>query len=280
MSMEFCILASGSGGNCTVVRTPGGAILIDAGIGPRIAANRLNGTGVLVRHIKAICLTHLDRDHFTPVWANTIRALRIRVFCHRDRVDDLRELCPGELDENICPFEGAFEAVDGVGMHPIPLAHDRTGSYGFVIEGHGCRAGYATDLGRVPAELIERFVDLDLLALESNYDMQMQQDSGRPWFLKQRITGGRGHLSNDQALAAVRQILDRSQARGMRLPAHIVLLHRSRQCNCPNLVRRMFSRDARIAPRLTLAEQFRPTGWMRIRSPRAFIGEQFLLSWG
>lgn len=279
MSMEFCVLASGSGGNCTVVRTPGGAILIDAGIGPRITAHRLSGTGVLVRHIKAICLTHLDRDHFTPAWANTIRAMAIRVFCHADRVRDLRELCFGKLD-SIYGFEGAFEPTDGIVIRPIPLAHDRTGSHGFVIEGHGCRAGYATDLGRVPAELVERFVDLDLLAMESNYDMQMQQDSPRPSFLKQRITGGRGHLSNDQALAAVRQILDRCQSRGMRMPAHIVLLHRSRQCNCPNLVRRMFSRDSRIAPRLTLAEQFQPTGWMRVRDSRPLVGEQLVLGWG
>jgi len=64
MSIEICILASGSGGNCTVVRTPSGVLLIDAGLGPLSAGRRMEGSGIHVREISAICLTHLDHDHF------------------------------------------------------------------------------------------------------------------------------------------------------------------------------------------------------------------------
>lgn len=280
MSLEFCVLASGSSGNCTVVRAPGGVVLIDAGIGPRTTAMRMNGTGAHVRDVRAICLTHLDRDHFSPGWANFIASRGVRVFCHLGRVADLIELLGDDLCDNIVGFDDVFEPLDGVRVDPIALAHDRAGSHGFLIEGFGCRLGYATDLGRVPAELFERFVDLDVLAIESNYDPLMQEQSGRPSFLKQRIMGGRGHLSNEQALAAVRQILDRCEMYGSRLPAHIVLLHRSRQCNCPNLVRKLFSRDARIAPRLTLAEQFERSTWLRSRPAPALIGEQLMLGWG
>jgi phosphoribosyl 1,2-cyclic phosphodiesterase len=280
MLLELCVLASGSGGNCTVVRTPAGLILIDAGIGPRTTAMRLNGTGAHLREVAAICLTHLDRDHFSARWAGFIASRGVRVFCHSDRVDELLEALGEELRENIVGFDETFEPLDGVRLDPISLAHDREGSHGFLIEGFGCRVGYATDLGRVPAELVERFVDLDVLAIESNYDPLMQEQSARPYFLKQRIMGGRGHLSNEQALAAVRQILDRSERCGARLPAHIVLLHRSRQCNCPNLVRELFSRDARIAPRLRLAEQFERSGWLRSRPAPALVGEQLMLGWG
>jgi hypothetical protein len=63
-------------------------------------------------------------------------------------------------------------------------------------------------------------------------------------------------------LDAVRRILDQTQRRGAALPRHIVLLHRSRQCNCPRLLRDLFSGDGRIAKRLVLAEQDRPTGWL------------------
>src|SRR5687767_10463986 len=83
MSIEFCILASGSSGNCTIVRTPAGVLLIDAGIGPRIAAGRMDGTGVALRDVRAICLTHLDSDHFRPSWLGTLLNRDIRVFCHR-----------------------------------------------------------------------------------------------------------------------------------------------------------------------------------------------------
>ena len=90
--------------------------------------------------------------------------------------------------------------------------------------------------------------------------------------------GGRGHLSNQQAFDAVQAILDRSQRHKRRLPDDIVLLHRSRQCNCPHLLRNLFERDARIAARLTLAEQDQRTEW--IGAATAEIGEQLLLGWG
>src|SRR5205823_2599798 len=141
----------------------------------------------------------------------------------------------------VVPFDGrCFSPIDPVQLDPLPLAHDRMGSHGFVIDGFGVRMGYATDLGRVPQRLIDRFCDVDLLAIESNYDPDMQMNSSRPWFLKNRIMGGSGHLSNGQALQAIRMILDRCEARGARMPAHIVLLHRSRECNCPDLLRKLF----------------------------------------
>lgn len=283
MSIEVCVLASGSAGNCTVVRSPGGVMLIDAGIGPRITAKRLQGTGVSVADVSVICLTHLDRDHFTPNWLPTITRQGIRLVCHAGRAAELAGLAghQGFAPEIETFDDECFEPLPGLCLHPIPLAHDRTGSHGFVLEGCGCRAGYATDLGHVPDHLLEHFQDLDLLALESNYDRQMQLDSRRPWFLKRRIMGGRGHLSNEQAFDAVRSVLNRSQATGRRLPVHIVLLHRSRECNCPNLMRKYFSRDVRIAQRLTLAEQYERSEWLRLTpAAQPLVGEQLLLGWG
>jgi hypothetical protein len=63
------------------------------------------------------------------------------------------------------------------------------------------------------------------------------------------------------------------------LPEHVVLLHRSRHCNCPDLLRALFSRDARIAPRLTLTEQFHRTEWIRPGNSRPLAGEQLRLAW-
>ncbi|HLL88347.1 MAG TPA: MBL fold metallo-hydrolase, partial [Tepidisphaeraceae bacterium] len=268
----------------------GGVVLIDAGIGPRTAAKRMAGTGVAVRGVAGIILTHLDRDHFSPTWLNTVVATNTPIYCAADRVEDLFALAaatvgPGELRavrDLVRPFHSGdgFEPLPGVAFQPVALAHDREGSHGFLVECDGVRLGYATDLGRVPPALIELFCDLDLLAIESNYDPDLQRTSGRPWFLQQRITGGRGHLSNDQALAAVRQILDRCERNGRRAPSQIVLLHRSRQCNCPHLVRKLFARDARIGQRLTLAEQGERTEWLRPASMVPATGDQLTLAWG
>jgi phosphoribosyl 1,2-cyclic phosphodiesterase len=257
-------------------------MLIDAGLGPRTVAQRMKGLGVAVADVSAICLTHLDRDHFNLNWVGTILKLGIRVFCHVRRRRDLLQLAAEEgLHSLVQPFDGdAFEPLPGLIVRPISLAHDADGSHGFGLETTDHRIGFATDLGRVPDALIDSFEGVDLLAIESNYDPAMQRSSGRPWFLVQRIMGGRGHLSNEQALDAVKRIVSRTQANHGKLPAHVVLLHRSRECNCPRLLHDFFSRDARLAPRLVLAEQYERTPWLRADAAvRTESYRQLALSW-
>jgi phosphoribosyl 1,2-cyclic phosphodiesterase len=288
MALELCILASGSSGNASLLRTPAGCLLIDAGIGPRTTAQRLCGTGCAVNEIRAILLTHLDRDHFTPGWLATLAKQEIPLFIHHRRRDEFITLVhqakpPGLHAARIAPLvrlfhHESFSPLPGLDVSPLPFAHDGAGSHGFVVSGFGGRLGYATDLGRVPDHLLEAFEDLDILAMESNYDAQMQLASSRPVFLKRRIMGGAGHLSNDQALAAIRRILDRHEANCAPLPSHVVLLHRSRQCNCPRLLSQLFNADPRLPPRLTLAHQHERTEWLRPRSVAPRPGEQLLLA--
>ena len=290
MSLELCVLGSGSSGNCSVLRTPNGAVLIDAGLGPRVTEMRLKGTGLKLHDVRAICLTHLDHDHFNGNWIATICERGIRVFVNSHRLNEL--LRATLVDEERRAFSrdfkalvetfgtgNSFQPIDCLSIRAIKLAHDRHGSHGFVIEGFGIRIGYATDLGHVPDGLIEHFQDVDLLALESNYDPDMQVNSARPWFLKRRIMGGAGHLSNEQAFDAVRAILDRAQRVRGCLPSHIVLLHRSRQCNCPRVLRNLFHQDPRVAQRLTLSDQHRRTQWLRPQSLGPRMGEQLMLEW-
>lgn len=273
MTLELCILASGSAGNAAIIRSPSGVLLIDAGIGPRSLSARLEGTGVDLTDIRALCLTHLDGDHFSPRWSSTLLRLNIPIHCHVNKVAGFGQSCP-ELVPLLRSFDTApFSPIDGLICSPIQFPHDTLGSHGFVIDGYSYRVGYATDLGQVPRYLFDCFRDLDCIALESNYDPQMQANSDRPRFLKRRITGGYGHLSNRQALNAIRKMLDRSR----RLPDHIVLLHRSQECNCPNLLRTLFSDDCRIAPRLTLAEQHERSPWLGRMNRTPIAGEQLSL---
>jgi phosphoribosyl 1,2-cyclic phosphodiesterase len=284
MSIELCVLASGSSGNCSVVRTPSGVFLIDCGIGPRVTAGRLLGTGVCIADIQAICLTHLDRDHFNPAWAATLIHRQIRVYCPADRMYELLANVDNEqLRPLVIGFKSEpFEPVPGVIGKTLRLAHDRTGSHAFHFSTSHGSIGYATDLGCVPEALLEHFCGVDLLAIESNYDPQMQRTSGRPLFLQHRIMGGGGHLSNEQCFKAVRAILDRCTRRGHALPRHVVLLHRSRQCNCPELLRALFSTDSRVARRVVLSEQFARTDWLSAGRSKPWVGEQlqFILSGG
>lgn len=279
--MEFCNLGSGSSGNCTLLRGAGGGVMVDAGLGPRDTSRRMTGTGVLMTDVRAIVLTHLDADHFRRDWVGEAIRRGIKIFCHARLRDTVAGGSERALSITRTFYDGrAFEVVPGLSFEAIPLAHDETGSHGFVIEGFGSRIGFATDLGHVPDVLIERFERLDILAIECNYDPVMQAVSARPTYLKNRIMGGRGHLSNEQAYAAVRKIFDRSQATGHAPPGHVVLLHRSRQCNCPKLVRELFSRDPRLGPRLVLTDALTRTEWLRPREVAPAVGEQLVLGFG
>lgn len=267
-ALEFCVLGSGSGGNSTVVRLGESTILIDAGFGPLTIARRLGQAKVDLATLRAICLTHLDQDHFRPHWLPTLLGWRIRVHLHRWHLSDFQAIPGGQA---MCEaglvdvfHDESFEPAPGMCIWPIHLAHDVKGTSGFLLESAVGRIGYATDLGHVPPALIDRFTGVDLLAIESNYDPPMQLKSSRPLFLKRRIMGHAGHLSNQQAFEAVSRIVDRSPPG---TPRHIVLLHRSRQCNCPNLVREVFNQDQRIGARLTLSEQRRRTRWFTISAP-------------
>jgi len=264
-AFELCVLGSGSSGNSTLVRFGEMSMLIDAGFGPRATAGRLQQTGVGMGDLCGVCLTHLDGDHFKPTWVKALLRYRIRLYVHRRhlrrlyRLDGVAKLHEAGL---LHGFNGeVFEPISGVCVRSVALPHDARGTDGFLLESQAGHIGYATDLGQVPQELIERFSGVHLLAIECNYDPAMQQLSDRPAFLKQRVMGHAGHLSNEQAFQAVQRIMQRSPHGG---PEHVVLLHRSRQCNTRQLVQQVFERDGRIAKRLVLAEQAQRTDWLTV----------------
>lgn len=295
MSLELCVLGSGSSGNSTVVRSAWGCFLLDAGFGPRVMAQRMHGIGLGVADISAIVLTHLDHDHFNWNLLQTIVKQGIRVYMARERVRDflkspeVRDLemkldakrhAGPRMAELVVGFgEEEFEPVRGVRVSALHLAHDVEGSHGFVLECDGYKVGFATDLGHVPPQLLERFCGVDVLAIEANYDPEIERNSDRPWFLKQRVMGGKGHLSNEQALEAIRAIMDRTMAvcGPDKLPRHVVLLHRSRQCNCPKIMKKVFGADARIAGVVTFTEQYERTAWLSAGRPRAQVVTQLAL---
>lgn len=276
--LHVCVLGSGSGGNCTVIRHGDHAFLIDAGLGPRTTDQRLRQVDLSVAAISAICLTHLDQDHFRPAWFRTLLANRICVYIHHwhlrymNQYEEAADLRKADL---LRVFDGeVFEPALGVAATTVRLPHDDKGTSAFHLHAAAGRIGYATDLGHVPQELISAFAGVDLLLLESNYDPRMQVTSTRPQFLKDRIMGDHGHLSNGQAFDAARAIADRSPQGN---PQRIVLLHRSQQCNTAELVRRTFAQDARFEGRVIVAEQRRRTPLLQVRPLEAVKREQIAL---
>jgi len=255
---RLCVLASSSAGNCSVLKVlgPRGQRwigLIDAGLSPRRTRLLLAQRGVELDAVDDVLLTHLDRDHWHRAWGIG-RHWSASVRIHDRHLGRARaqRVIPRRCE----PFAETFEPTPGVRVSPLLMAHDSLGTAAFRIEIEGAGAlGFATDLGRVSDALVDHLADVDVLAIESNYCPRMQRASARPAFLKDRIMGGRGHLSNHEAAEATAGIRPRRGA---------VFLHLSRQCNTPELVADM---HAGAPYETTIAAPLEPTRWVTIAPP-------------
>jgi phosphoribosyl 1,2-cyclic phosphodiesterase len=248
------VLASGSSGNCSVVvwheHGQRRAALIDLGLSPRRTVSGLESLGLTVEDISSVFLTHLDSDHFHPGWLRR-GLLRAPLRMHRRHVG--RASREGIATLHTEPFERAFR-IGSLNASVFMASHDELGvaTFRFGFEGHSGELGFATDVGRVTPGLIEHLAGVDVLALESNYCPRLELASERPEFLKRRIMGGSGHLSNEESAQAARSIAPRE---------HLVLLHLSRQCNRPAIA---LEKHAGIGCELTVSTHAEPTVPIRI----------------
>lgn len=276
----LCVLASGSSGNCSVLLTKRGSIrrvtLIDLGLSPRRTFRHLAELGLRPDQIDDALVTHLDHDHFNPNWLTALpRHARLRM--HVSHARDLtlrartRSMCLADLDHDgapLTPAHGArivpfdldpFPLDDHLSVAPMLMTHDDSGvatfRFNFNTPTGSSSAAFCTDMGHATDALADHLLasgPIDVLAIESNYCPRMQLDSDRPIQLKRRIMGGSGHLSNQQALEFIHAVKPRE---------HVVLLHLSRQCNCPNIVA---SLHAGADYALTISTQTDPTRWIRL----------------
>lgn len=250
---EVHFLSSGSTGNCTLVRTHGGAFLIDFGLGPGRLLELLRPCGIHATYsrerskgrgpafsgptepLRAAVVTHTHGDHFSPTSLKLLLENNVHLHIHREHAMALGELAAFRnlRERNLVSYyaDKSFEILDRVTANPIRLPHDSDATHGFVFENRGQRFGYAADLGHATRHLIESLQGCDLLALEFNHDEEMERTSGRHPRHISRVLGTHGHLSNKQAAGALRSILQ-SDANRLR---HLALLHLSADCNCPKL---------------------------------------------
>ncbi len=263
------VLASGSTGNCSVLvfeaRGVRRVCLIDLGLSPKQTFRLLAGMGIRADQIDDAILTHLDYDHAKTGWRQGLPP-HARLHVHRGHAGEARRMGLRDGVAKFTVFEGDFDLAEGVRVRPITMSHDEEGvvAFRFDLDGFGRvegdageagvrgSLGFATDLGCVTSDLVEHLYGVDVLAIESNYCPRRQMASSRPDSLKNRIMGGRGHLSNELAIEAIHGIEPRE---------HVVLLHLSRECNCPEQVRSMHEGADYT---LTISEPFTPTRWVRV----------------
>ncbi|MBS0187016.1 MAG: MBL fold metallo-hydrolase [Planctomycetes bacterium] len=261
--LRLCVLASGSSGNCSVLVAEGPAgrhvWLIDAGLSLRRTRKLLQTVGLDESDLRGILLTHLDDDHANAAAIDGF-GNSVPVFVHRRHLR--RAEREGRLFRRTEVLHERLPLAAGCTVEVELAQHDTDGSavLRFTLEREDarCELGYATDIGHPTQELIAHLRGVDVLAIESNYCPHMQESADRPAIVKSRVTGGRGHLSNQQCRRMTAAIAPR---------AHVVLLHLSRQCNTPELAAR---EHHGAGYELSLSSQFEPTGWITASvQPRA-----------
>jgi len=258
-SMRFCVLGSGSSGNCVLVEGGGDRILVDAGFSCREIERRLEVVGVSSRRFAAIILTHEHGDHCRGA-ARFSRRHGVPIHATRGTLSAL-PLPKHSPAPTVIESGRAFE-VGSFAIEPFAVPHDAREPVGLVVESDGCRLGLAADLGRRSADAWRRLRNLDALVLETNHDIEMLQEGPYPWPLKQRIAGDKGHLSNRDAADGLRDLLSERLR-------WVVLYHLSRTNNEPMLAREAVARVLSLgfAPtEICVSEQSRPTPWLSMNA--------------
>jgi phosphoribosyl 1,2-cyclic phosphodiesterase len=194
IAFEFRNLGSGSGGNCSLVRSGSTAVLIDIGFSARETARRLRQVGVEPEEITAILLTHEHGDHVAGA-AVASRRWQTPVFCRPAVSVAARLEEKGACDIQDLPLK-TFD-LGRLAITPFSVPHDAVETVGFVVESEGMRLGYATDMGQVTDTVVHHLSGCQILAVEANHDVDMTRLGPYPWHLKERILGDRGHLSNE-----------------------------------------------------------------------------------
>ena len=237
-SFGCTILGSGSGGNASVIHGPDGNLLLDAGFSAVEIRRRLEKVGVDPASIRAILVTHAHPDHVHPCGCAALaKRLEIPVYLMPESIPELRER-KIKIPEKVILFQPGFEfELCGIQIAPFVISHD-VHAVGYTFSVHGHKIGFATDLGFVSNLVKTRLGGCELLVLESNYDTTMLRQSKRSLTLKRRIASRIGHLSNDNAMEALEELLAPETK-------HLVLAHISRECNTPEQVASLT--EARLA---------------------------------
>jgi len=249
-------LNSGSNGNCVYVETEGVRLLFDAGISGKRTAERLAAHGRDVRQVDAVIISHDHADHVRcagilsrkfklPVWMTqpTHRAARRYEL---GRIADLRRFRPGQVLH-----------FGPVSVQTYRTPHDGVDPVAFMVSTERRRLGILTDLGHVFAALPRVLPRLDAVFLESNHDPEMLQTGPYPQYLKRRIAGAGGHISNVEAAELVKT------CRNGRLQ-WVALSHLSEVNNTPELAVRTHRAIAGRSRPVHVAGRHGPSQLLRI----------------
>ncbi|MDA8173929.1 MAG: MBL fold metallo-hydrolase [Nitrospiraceae bacterium] len=203
MQIRAASLQSGSNGNSIYVEAGGARLIFDAGISPAMAAKRLASLGRDIKDIDAVIISHDHADH-VKFAGSYQKKYGLPVYISMLTMASACEAVKFMPDRVVHFFAGASFEIKGAVVRTVPTPHDSADGAAFVISCGKKSLGIFTDLGHVFSQLEETLGALDAVFIESNYDPQMLAKGPYPPFLKKRISGPHGHISNQESAKLVK----------------------------------------------------------------------------
>jgi phosphoribosyl 1,2-cyclic phosphodiesterase len=240
LRLNFCILSSGSSGNCSVIWTDKTAILVDLGCSSKYLTENLDILGISPQKLEAVMITHAHMDHISASGFNFIAKNNIPICTHENVLKDISkkygdkiEKCASMMFSKNLEFKDL--AIESFDVHHKDRNISKTLGFAFFhsLNKRQYKIGYVTDTGKICDEIIANLINSNILVIESNYNRTMLESSFRPHNNKTWILSDNGHLSNEGAAMAVCKIKERSTKEDSL--KYVFLAHISRHHNTQEL---------------------------------------------
>ncbi len=202
--MRFSVLASGSKGNSCYVETENARILLDAGLSGREIEHRLELVGASAANLDAIVITHEHSDHIKGAGVLS-RRFNLPLYINRKTLErGLKVL--GKLPSTEIFETGQTLKIKDLSVETFTKCHDASDPVGLILSSEGAKIGVVTDLGKSTRLVEDRLKGCRALIIEFNHDLEILEKGPYPLYLKRRITGRDGHLSNEQGAVLLNAI--------------------------------------------------------------------------
>ncbi len=221
--MKIKTIASGSKGNCSIVLCDETKLIIDMGISYLTLKKSLEENSLSFDQFTGILITHNHKDHINGL-ASLVKKTNLPAFIPQDMYDGLKEVLPKDR----CVFIDDEFNINDVKIELIHTSHDAPCSLGFIITYREKSIVYVTDTGYINRKYLNKMTKKDLYLIESNHDEVMLMDGPYPRFLKERVIGDSGHLSNTTTSKYLKKIVGDNTK-------YVILAHISEKNNTEDL---------------------------------------------
>ena len=227
--MKFCVLGSGSSGNMTYIEAGNTKILIDCGISLSDACKR--APHLDIKNVSAIFITHEHSDHikFLPTAAKKTKAT---IYIHKKSFEAIKpEIRDALVGAKIAFIEGdSCYKIGDLDICTCTLLHDSANNFGYIVRYQNKQIGIFTDTGIFPSRYKHLLSELDAFVIEANHDIELLQNSNRPYFTINRTLSSTGHISNKACFDLLKEVLSDKVK-------YVILGHVSKDCNSVNCLK-------------------------------------------